>query len=171
MPWIGIRGIVCLPGASTGSAFWAGWRSRPPSEFRSILSGVTAHLSLAVLNLISALILVAPVTLGLAGLESGRREASLGKRALHLRVVRFGTGAPVSWWRALARNALKVAVPWIIGHAAVYGIVSAGAGTVPAPVWLLTAVAYALPIAYIVTLFVGSGRTPYDRIAGTMVVR
>ena len=135
------------------------------------LSGVTAHLSLAVLNLISALILVAPVTLGLAGLESGRREASLGKRALHLRVVRFGTGAPVSWWRALARNALKVAVPWIIGHAAVYGIVSAGAGTVPAPVWLLTAAAYALPIAYIVTLFVGSGRTPYDRIAGTMVVR
>jgi hypothetical protein len=65
-----------------------------------------------------------------------------------------------------------VAVPWTIGHAAVYGIVaSGGESTVPVQVWLLTAVAYVLPIAYVVTLFVGSGRTPYDRIAGTAVVR
>jgi uncharacterized RDD family membrane protein YckC len=155
--WLGILGWVAIL-AAVGIPLY--------------LSGVTAHLSLAVLNLIAALVLVVPVTLGLAGLESGRREASPGKRALHLRVVRFGTGAPVSWWRALGRNTLKVAVPWIIGHAAVYSIVaSGGEGTVPAPVWLLTAVAYVLPIAYVVTLFIGSGRTPYDRIAGTAVVR
>lgn len=136
------------------------------------LAGVTTGLPLVALNVIASLILVVPVTLGLAGLESSRREASPGKRALGLRVVRFGTGAPVSWWRALARNTLKVAVPWIIGHAAVYSIVaSGGEGTVPVQVWLLTAVAYVLPIAYVVTLFIGSGRTTYDRIAGTMVVR
>jgi uncharacterized RDD family membrane protein YckC len=135
------------------------------------LAGVTTGLPLGALNVIASLILVVPVTLGLAGLESSRREASPGKRALGLRVVRFGTGAPVSWWRALGRNTLKVAVPWTIGHAAVFGIVSAGDGTVPLPVWLLTAAAYALPIAYVVALFVGSGRTPYDRIAGTAVVR
>ena len=128
-------------------------------------------LSVSALNLIASLILVVPVTLALAGLESSPREASLGKRVLRLRVVRVGTGAPVSLWRALARNTLKVAVPWIIGHAAVYGIVASSDGTVPAPVWLLTAVAYVLPIAYLVSLFVGSGRTPYDRIAGTTVVR
>ena len=87
-------------------------------------------------------------------------------------MVRFGTGARVSWRRTLARNALKVAVPWTIGHAAAFNIVaSSGASTVPVQVWLLTAVAYALPIVYVVTLFVGSGRTPYDRIAGTTVVR
>ena len=135
-------------------------------------SGVTTGLSFAVLNVIAAVILVVPVTLGLACLESSRHEASLGKRALRLRVVRFGTGAPVSWWRALARNAMKVAVPWTIGHAAVFGIVSTGSrGTVPLQVWLLTAAAYALPIAYVITLFVGSGRTPYDLITGTAVMR
>ena len=136
------------------------------------LSGVTTGLSLVALNVIASLILVVPVTLGLAGLESSAREGSPGKRARRLRVVRFGTGARVSWRRTLARNALKVAVPWTIGHAAAFNIVaSSGASTVPVQVWLLTAVAYALPILYVMTLFVGSGRTPYDRIAGTTVVR
>jgi hypothetical protein len=136
------------------------------------LSGVTTGLSLAVVNVVAAFVLVVPVTLGLAWLESGTREASPGKRARRLRVVRFGTGARVSLWRALMRDTLKVAVPWTIGHAAVYGIVaSGGEGTVPVQVWLLTAVAYILPIAYVVTLFVGSGRTPYDWVADTAVVR
>jgi uncharacterized RDD family membrane protein YckC len=135
-------------------------------------AGVTTGLSLVTLNVIATLILVVPVTLGLAGLESGGRRASLGKRMRGLRVVHAGTGARVSFWRALARNAMKVAVPWTIGHAAVFGIVASGGDSaVPVTVWLVTAIAYLLPIGYVVTLFIGSGRTPYDRIAGTAVVR
>jgi len=41
---------------------------------------------------------------------------------------------------------------------------------VPVSVWLLTVVAYVLPIMYVVSLFVGQGRTPYDLISGTVVI-
>jgi hypothetical protein len=69
------------------------------------------------------------------------------------------------------RNSLKIGVPWTIGHAAVFSIVQAsGSGPVPASVWLLTVVAYMLPIMYVVPLFVGQGRTPYDLISGTVVI-
>ncbi|GAA4368761.1 hypothetical protein GCM10023152_06530 [Agromyces bauzanensis] len=37
--------------------------------------------------------------------------------------------------------------------------------------WVLTAAAYVIPLVWIVSLFVAGGRTPYDRISGTMVVR
>ncbi|WP_188743161.1 hypothetical protein [Agromyces bauzanensis] len=36
---------------------------------------------------------------------------------------------------------------------------------------MLTAAAYVIPLVWIVSLFVAGGRTPYDRISGTMVVR
>ena len=36
---------------------------------------------------------------------------------------------------------------------------------------MLTGVAYAIPLVWIVSLFVAGGRTPYDRISGTTVVR
>lgn len=35
----------------------------------------------------------------------------------------------------------------------------------------VTALAYFLPIAYVASLFIGSGRTPYDRITRTAVTR
>ena len=35
----------------------------------------------------------------------------------------------------------------------------------------VTALAYFLPIAYVASLFIGSGRTPYDRIIRTAVTR
>ena len=67
---------------------------------------------------------------------------------------------------------MKIAVPWTIGHAAVYGIVaSSAAGSIPPAVWAATAFAYALPLAYVASLFFGTGRTPYDRISGTTVTR
>jgi hypothetical protein len=36
---------------------------------------------------------------------------------------------------------------------------------------ILTGLAYVLPIIYVVSVFVGTGRTPYDRLAGTVVIR
>ena len=109
------------------------------------------------------------MTLALAGLESSAREASIGKYLCHLRVVNSRKGQRVSYLRALDRNTLKIAVPWTIGHAAGFGIVASTAGSKPPSVWLVTAIAYALPIAYVVSLFICTGRTPYDRISGTTV--
>ena len=136
------------------------------------LSGAIRALGSLELNLVSALVVVAPVTIALAVLESGRHHATFGKRVRQLHIVGAKAGAPVMFRRALVRNAMKIAVPWLIGHAAVYEIVeSSVSGSVPAGVWILTASSYLLPIVYVVSLFVGSGRTPYDRLSGTRVVR
>lgn len=136
------------------------------------LAGITGGLTILAQNIIAVIILVVPVTLSFAGLESSAREASIGKRVCHLRVVNSPTGQRVSYPRALARNTLKIAVPWTSGHAAVFGIVaSTAAGSIPPSVWLVTAFAYALPIAYVASLFFGTGRTLYDRISGTTVTK
>ena len=130
-----------------------------------LLAGVIRPSGLVLLNVIGAVVVVVPVTVGLAVLES-RTGATWGKRALGLRVE--APGGTLSFGRALARNALKVALPWLIGHAAVFAVVTSpsSAGAV-----VLLLLAYVLPVTWIVTLFVPPGRTPYDRIAGDVVVR
>jgi hypothetical protein len=137
------------------------------------LSGVTVGLSAGILNLVAALVIVVPVTCGQALLESSSREASVGKRARRLMVVNISSGERVSFARALSRNALKIKLPWLIGHAAVFALVLSNPSTagVSPGVWLLTVAAYVLPIAYVVSLFIGTGRMPYDRIAGTFVMK
>jgi hypothetical protein len=136
------------------------------------LSGATRPVGALASNLVAALVTVVPATVVLSLLESSPREASIGKRTRHLRVVDAVTGSRVSFRRSILRNALKIGVPWTIGHAAVFSIVQAG-GSVPVPVsvWLLTVVAYVLPIMYVAFLFVGQGRTPYDLISGTVVIQ
>jgi uncharacterized RDD family membrane protein YckC len=134
------------------------------------LVGVTEGIGTVTLNLVGAVLVVIPVTFWFAWLESGARQATPGKRLRALRVVSATDGARVTFGRALLRNTLKIAVPWLIGHAAVFAIVGTGdSAAVPAGVWLLTAAAYALPILYVASLFVGTGRTPYDRLSGTTV--
>ncbi|WP_051215508.1 RDD family protein [Granulicoccus phenolivorans] len=142
-------------------------------------AGVLGPLPLAAANVLAALVLVVPVVLVLAGLEAGRRAATVGKRVLGLRLAgaagagAAGTGAPGApgYPRALLRNAVKVALPWLIAHSAVYGIWDGSArGAVPGWVWPAFAVAYAIPLVWLVTLFVGTGRTPYDRLARVSVI-
>jgi uncharacterized RDD family membrane protein YckC len=135
-------------------------------------SGLSHPMSALASNLLAALVTAVPVTVGLTLLESSPREASVGKRTRQLRVVDAATGLRVPFRRSLLRNTLKLGVPWTIGHAAVYAIVqSGGSGLAPASVWLLTVVAYVLPILYVGSLFVGEGRAPYDRVSGTLVIR
>ena len=135
------------------------------------LSGVTHSIGAVTSNLMAAFITVVPVTVGLTLLESSTREASVGKRTRQLRVVDAVTGLRVPFRKSVLRNTLKIGVPWTIGHAAVFSIVQeSGSGPVPVSVWLLTVVAYVLPIIYIVSLFVGQGRTPYDIVSGTVVI-
>jgi uncharacterized RDD family membrane protein YckC len=131
------------------------------------LAGVTRGLDPMSLNIIATVILVVPVVVAAAVFESRRRGATPGKRVLHLG-VRHGSRAP-GFGRALLRNALKIGVPWIIAHAAVFVLATSGASTPPLG-YVLLAAAYVLPIAYLVSLFAGSGRTLYDRVADIRVV-
>ena len=135
------------------------------------LSGFTGGLSVLALNIIATFVVVVPVTVGMAVLESSAREASIGKRARRLIVVTVNTPHRISRTRALVRNVLKIALPWTIGHAAVFEIVATSTtGFVPVTTWIVAAFAYILPIVYVVSLFIGSGWTPYDRVSGTAVV-
>jgi uncharacterized RDD family membrane protein YckC len=147
--WVGVLAIVGFALYSTGA-----------------LNG----LSLLAQNLFSFVVLIAPVTFALAALES-RGGRTPGKRALRLRVTDAAASGPVSFGHALLRNTLKIALPWAIGHAAVYGYAAASTSA-STPPWViaLTVLAYVLPIAWVIGLFVGSGRTGYDFAAGTIVV-
>lgn len=136
------------------------------------VTGVTRLADPVALNVVAAAAVVIPVTVGLAWLESRSVEGTWGKRTRRLAVVTAAGRSRISFARALVRNVSKVMIPWLIGHAAVFSIVEASAtGGVPVSVWILTGLAYVLPIVYIVSLFIGSGRTPYDRLAGTVVIR
>ena len=133
------------------------------------LSGATSQWPAVTTNVVSALVTAVPLTIFLAVLESGTRQATIGKRVLGLKVVGAKDGERLSFGMALLRNALKIAVPWTIGHAAAIGLVSSpevGPGLA-----VLTAAAYVLPIGYVITLFTGEGRTPYDRAGRARVVR
>jgi uncharacterized RDD family membrane protein YckC len=133
------------------------------------VAGLAGQWSVVTTNVVSALVTAMPLTIFLAALESGQRQASVGKRVLGLKVVAARDGGRLSFASALLRNALKVAVPWTIGHAAAIALV--GSTTVTPGLVTLTAAAYVLPLVYGVTLFVREGRTPYDRAAGARVVR
>jgi uncharacterized RDD family membrane protein YckC len=133
-------------------------------------TGVTRAMDPVSGNIVGFVTLIVPVTLALAWRESSARGATPGKRSRRLRVVASsGDGSRVSFRRALLRSVLKVALPWELGHTVVFTLVSSPNVV---PVWIVpvAALAYALPIVYVVTLFVGDGRTLYDRVAGTTVV-
>ena len=135
------------------------------------LGGMTDDVSARVGNVIAAVILVVPVTIVLALLESGAQEASVGKRIRRLHVVDVDTGATVPFGRTLLRNVLKISVPWTLGHVVVYGLSRPDAnGIVPGWIWAATAAAYVLPLIYVIALFVRRGRTPYDWAARTIVI-
>jgi uncharacterized RDD family membrane protein YckC len=115
-------------------------------------------------NALSFVALVVPATLWLAAWEAGARAATPGKRVLRLRVD------PAGWPRSSVRNGLKVALPWELGHTAAYTLASPASSPAAQAVGMVCGVAAcAIALVYVVSLFVGAGRTPYDRVAGTAV--
>lgn len=133
------------------------------------LAGVITDLPQVLGNLVATLVLVVPAVLVLAWLEAGPRSATIGKRVMGL-CLGGSNGERVAYSRALWRNAIKFAVPWLIGHAAVYALWNGPVqGPIPGWVWPLLALSYAIPIIWVVSLFVRDGRTPYDRWTGTIV--
>lgn len=138
-----------------------------------LVVGTLVRLPPVAANVVATVVLVVPITVALAVLESGPRQATPGKRARRLVVQDARTGDALPFRRALLRNALKIALPWIVAHAAVYAIAGAGAAgaSAPAGAQAATIASYVLPVAYLVTLCLGAGRTPYDRLAGAVVAR
>jgi uncharacterized RDD family membrane protein YckC len=118
------------------------------------------------LNLIGIAAVVLPATVGLTVLEAGRYEATPGKLKYGLRVRRDPTGQRISWGRSFLRNLLKLGLPWTLVHLA---LVSAAVTGGPAA-WIGAVLSIAVPVAYVVSLLTGDGRTIYDHLAGTMVI-
>lgn len=128
--------------------------------------GVPPGLGLLGYNLLGLMLVVLPVTLALTALEAGVYEATPGKLRVGLRVRVAATGARIGHPRSLARNLLKLGLPWTLAHLAVLALV-----TVPTPDAAAGAlIAVVVPASYLVSLFIGSGRTPYDWLTGTTVI-
>lgn len=135
-------------------------------------TGLTHDLSAGAGNAVAFLVLIVPVTVALAWFEAGSRAATVGKRARRLRVVDAATQVQIPFVRALLRNAVKVALPWELGHTLAFSLFGTTAGVPLSGRLIVTTVAaYVLPTVYVVTLFVGRGRTPYDWAAHTIVIR
>jgi GrpB-like predicted nucleotidyltransferase (UPF0157 family)/uncharacterized RDD family membrane protein YckC len=114
-------------------------------------------------------VLTVPVTVWLAGWEASPGGATPGKRLLGLRVLTM-SGDRLTWPRSLLRTALKFTLPWELAHIAWWNLLlrSGDQGSVLDRL-LLSLVCAAIAV-YLVSLFVGSRRAPYDRIAGAFVI-
>ena len=130
------------------------------------LTGRTSGLGPLALNLVGLALVVLPVTIALTVMECGRYEATPGKLKFGLRVRVDPTGARITWQRSLLRNLLKLGVPWSLGHLGAIAV--AAGGGIDAQIGAILSMA--VPVAYVVSLFVGDGRAIYDRLAGTMVI-
>lgn len=82
-------------------------------------------------NVVASLVIVVPVTVTVAVLESGTAAASVGKRFRRLVVMDIDTRLPLTLPRSLLRSSLKIALPWLCAHVGVYGFLNAGGGSPP----------------------------------------
>ena len=114
--------------------------------------------------------LTLPVVLYFALSEASTRQATLGKRALGL-IVTDLRGRRLSLLRSFVRSAIKFA-PWELAHAMIYQITFNNDSASRSPALIVGfATVYLLVGAYFAMLFIGSRRTPYDRLTGTCVAR
>jgi uncharacterized RDD family membrane protein YckC len=119
-------------------------------------------------QLVAFSVLTLPVTAWFARWEATPSGATPGKRLLGLRVLTT-SGNRISLPRSLLRTALKFAIPWELAHTAVWNMLVWPGDPSAAVDMLLLGLANAAIAVDVVMLFVGSRRTPYDRIVGTLV--
>jgi uncharacterized RDD family membrane protein YckC len=121
-------------------------------------------------DFLAFLTVILPVVLYFTLQESSPKMASWGKRRMGLQVV-TGSGARLDFGRALLRSAVKF-LPWQIAHTSLFHIPGwpfvVQIFPFGAAVGFMTV--YALLAIYLLTLLLKPHRTPYDRIAGTVVV-
>lgn len=110
------------------------------------------------------LMVTLPVCLYFILCEIAGRKATLGKRVMKLTVE----GRPA---KVILRNILKFA-PWEMAHTGIWHGMDVPFGSAPTALgWSLFAISMGLSGLYLISLFIGDGRPPYDRLAGTRVTR
>ena len=114
---------------------------------------------------IVALVLTVPVTVGLS-LWEAKRGATPGKRVMGL-YVEGDDGRRASIPRALLRSTVKVALPWELGHAALWQTIGHDASPLT---FVLLGMTYVVSGVHMALLCFG-GRPLYDRAARTIVRR
>lgn len=145
--WMGLITLVALQG----------WFALEPVDQLSYSGRWTSQLT-------AFLMLTLPVWLYFTLCEAFGRKATLGKRVLKLRV----DGSPR---RIAARNTLKF-LPWELAHTAIWHGMPIPLNSEPTGLGTgLFLLSTGLAALYLVTLFVGDGRTLYDRLSGTRVIR
>jgi GrpB-like predicted nucleotidyltransferase (UPF0157 family)/uncharacterized RDD family membrane protein YckC len=114
-------------------------------------------------------VLTVPVTVWLAGWEATSSGATPGKRLLGLQVLTI-SGDRLTWPRSLLRTVLKFTLPWELAHTAWWNLLLRSGNHGAVLDRLLLSLVCAAIAVYLVSLFVGSRRAPYDRITGTFVI-
>lgn len=109
-------------------------------------------------------------TLVAARAESGPRRATWGKRRVGLQVEDVSTGGPIPFGRALARNSLKILIPWQAGHVTTIAAIRGGFEEGDPIAYGASFLVYGMMAVYAVTCLRGSGRGPHDLAAGDVVV-
>ncbi|HLR93993.1 MAG TPA: RDD family protein [Jiangellaceae bacterium] len=100
--------------------------------------------------------------------ESRSGQASTpGKRWQGL-VVRTSDGAP-RLPRALLRNAVKIGIPWQLGHVVAVGAVYGGFEQRDLLTYVAATVVYPLIAAMVLAVLLGRGLALHDRVTGTWV--
>ncbi|MGP9681425.1 RDD family protein [Brachybacterium sp. AOP3-A1-3] len=114
--------------------------------------------------------------------ESGPRRATWGKRRVGLQVEDMAGGGRITLERALARNALKILVPWQAGHITAIAAIWGGFEEGDRVAYVATVLVYGLMAAEAVTCLrggssgngsrsgSGSGRGPHDLLGRSVVV-
>lgn len=123
-------------------------------------------------DLFAFLILVLPVILYFALLESGPRQATWGKQRMRL-CVTDERGSRLTRPRALLRSVVKF-LPWQIAHTSLFHIPGWPMNVVDVPTASVIGfiVVWVLIFAWLGFLFFHpTRRAPYDLIAGSRVVR
>lgn len=150
--------IGLLIGIGVGVQRAMGRELTPPESLRSRLLG----------QAVSFTTLTLPIVLYYTLFERSPRQGTLGKQLLRLRVT-DQAGRRLTFGRSLARSALKFA-PWEIAHVALWHTPGWPINPQPRALnWACFAFSLLLAGGYVISLFVGARRTPYDVIAGTQV--
>ena len=147
LPWIGVV-------AAAGAVLY--------------VAGITRDVDPVLGNLVGFVTLIVPITIAASGFEGSARHATPGKRVFRLTVER-SVGGGAGFVRSLVRNGIKYALPWELGHTAVFALFGTTA-TMPLWVAVVLVAAYAIPIVSLVLMLV-TGRALHDRVARTAVAR
>jgi len=117
---------------------------------------------------IAFITLTLPVWLYFTLSEASSTGATFGKRLLRLQVKRRNR-EQVSFAAASIRNGGKF-LPWEVSHAAIWYVPGRPFLDIMPPLNLgISFIATLAAISFFLSLFIGNGDTPYDRLSGTYV--